>query len=184
MLCDLYEVHVVRTTRSTVCNRSNAEGNGSDDSNSIVDNSYRKLALLPTWVISYIWMFSDITDGMFSSLCRKIEPYDTDDSKGTTNTNWQIIQEFGRRPQLSISYSMGSSLASAGYFLRFTRKLLPQCYQKRKNNSNIGYFKHKCSCHMDICGFHWIGAKADRMTQGAYRMDEQFFSAMFVIGHD
>ena len=81
---------------------------------------------------------------------------------------------------------MGSSLASAGYFLRFTRKILPQYYQKRKNDSNIGYSKHKYSCHMEICGFLWIvgGAKADMMTEGAYRMDEQFFSAMFVIGHD
>ena len=26
--------------------------------------------------------------------------------------------------------------------------------------------------------------KADRITEGAYRMDEQFFSSMFVIGHD
>ena len=43
VLCDLYEVHVVRTTRSAVCDRSDIEGNGSGDSNGIVNTSYRKV---------------------------------------------------------------------------------------------------------------------------------------------
>ena len=97
MLCDLYEVHVVRTTGSAVCDRSNIEGNGRSNSKSILNTSYRKF-MTDMSIEFAILIFSDVCNRMFNCSCRKIEQHDTDVSKGTSNTNLQIIQEFGRRP--------------------------------------------------------------------------------------